>query len=70
MNICDNCPMPRRCESAGRCIVYKEGAVELPTIQPTPHPVETTAGMKMTGIIKKAMPKKAASKKASKKGLH
>ena len=66
MDTCDNCPMPRRCTSAERCIVYKEGAVELPTIQPTPHPVETTAGMKMTGVLKKVAPKKSASKKKAK----
>lgn len=70
METCNKCPLPRRCVSSGRCIVYKEGVTPLPAVEPKPHPVATTAGVKMTGVIKKAMPKKAASKKASKKGLH
>lgn len=70
MNTCSKCPMERRCLSAGRCIVYKEGAVAVSNPEPTPVPVMTSTGIKMTGAIKKAMPKKASSKKASKKGLH
>ena len=66
METCEHCPLPRRCLSAERCIVYKEGAVVLPTPEPTPHPVETTSGMKMTGVIKKIAPKKSASKKKAK----
>jgi len=46
--------------------VYKEGVTPLPVVEPKPHPVATTSGVKMTGVIKKAMPKKSTAKKKAK----
>ena len=66
MKTCNNCPLPRRCLSAERCIVYKEGVTALEERQPTPHPVATTSGIKMTGAIKKAVSKKTTAKKKAK----
>lgn len=63
METCKNCPLPRRCLSAERCIVYKEGAVAVDNPQPKPHPVSTTSGTSMTGAIKKIAPKKKVAKK-------
>jgi hypothetical protein len=62
MNICDNCPFPRRCEPAGRCIAYKKGAEPVIMPEPTPVPVKTTGGVGMTGMIKKTLKKKATKK--------
>jgi hypothetical protein len=58
MNTCGNCPMPRRCLSAERCIVYKEGAEPVVLPEPKPVPVKTSFGVGSTG--KKA--KKGAKK--------
>lgn len=66
MQACNKCPMPRRCVSSGRCIVYKEGAVAVSNPEPKPVPVMTSSGIKMTGPIKKAAPKKAIAKKKAK----
>ena len=66
MNTCENCPLPRRCLSADRCIVYKEGAVSVDNPEPAPVPVSTTFGIGMTGIKKKPAAKKAAAKKKAK----
>ena len=66
MNNCSKCPLPRRCLSAGRCIVYKEGATPVVNPEPTPVPVLTSTGLKMTGVVKKVAPKKSTAKKKAK----
>ena len=62
MNICDNCPMPRRCEPAGRCIVYKSGAEPVILPEPESVPVKTSTGVGMTSPLRKSAKKKAAKK--------
>lgn len=66
METCNKCPLPRRCLSAERCIVYKEGATPVANPEPTPVPVLTSAGLKMTGVVTKAAPKKSTAKKKAK----
>ena len=66
METCNNCPLPRRCVSSGRCIVYKEGATPVHNPTPKPHPVMTSSGLSMTGVIEKVTPKKATAKKKAK----
>lgn len=66
MEVCNNCPMERRCLSAGRCIVYKEGAVAPTNPEPKPVPVKTSFGIGMTGVVKKAAAKKSSAKKKAK----
>jgi hypothetical protein len=46
--------------------VYKEGVTPLLVVEPKPHPVATTSGVKMTGVIKKEAPKKSTAKKKAK----
>lgn len=62
MNICSNCPFPRRCEPQNRCIAYKKDAE--PVIMPEPQsvPVKTSNGIGMTGKIKRTVKKKATKK--------
>ena len=59
MNVCENCPYPRRCEPQGRCIAYKKDAKPAIMTEPTPVPVLTSTGISMTGFIKKPAKKKA-----------
>lgn len=63
MNICDNCPFPRRCEPAERCIAYKKDAEPVILAEPTPVPVKTTTGVGMTSPLRKSAKKKKAAKK-------
>ena len=57
MNHCENCPYPKRCEAQERCIVHKITNTPVILPQPTPQPIETTSGVKMSGIIKKGKKK-------------
>lgn len=62
MEICDNCPFPRRCEHQVRCIAYKKGAEPVIMPEPAPVPVLTSTGIGMTGPMRKTSKKKAAKK--------
>ena len=52
MKTCKNCPFPRRCEPADRCIAYKTGAEPVILPEPVPVPVMTTRGFGVTGKAK------------------
>jgi len=54
--------MPRRCEPAGRCIVYKNGAEPVILPEPESVPVKTSTGVGMTSPLRKVGKKKAAKK--------
>lgn len=58
MNVCENCPYPRRCEPQGRCIAYKKGAKPVIMQEPKSVPVMTSTGIGMTGFVKKPPKKK------------
>jgi len=62
MNICDNCPFPRRCEPQGRCIAYKKDAEPVILPEPESVPVKTSNGIGMTGKMRKTSKKKVAKK--------
>ena len=58
MNVCQNCPYPRRCEPQGRCIAYKKDAKPVIMTETKPVPVLTSTGISMTGFVKKPPKKK------------
>ena len=57
METCNNCPFPKRCIPANRCIAYKVDATPVVLPEPKPVPVKTSFGIGMNGKAKKAKKK-------------